>query len=44
MTLMYRSQSLAGNNAFPDGFRENMDNFWASFVTLPKKALETVDR
>ncbi|NJM71215.1 MAG: nucleoside hydrolase [Scytonema sp. RU_4_4] len=34
---------LAGNNAFPDAFRESTDTFWAPFVTLPEKALQTVD-
>jgi len=34
---------LAGDNAFPDAFRDATDTFWAPFVELPDVALETVD-
>lgn len=39
-----RETPLAGNNAFPDSFRAATDDFWAPTVTLPDKALETVDK
>jgi len=38
-----RETPLVGNNAFPDSFRAASDNFWSPTVTLPEKALETVD-
>lgn len=38
-----RDTPISGNNAFPDAFRVDSDKFWAPFVTLPDKALETVD-
>lgn len=38
-----REVPLAGNNTFPDEFRIDSDKFWTPFVTLPDKALETVD-
>ena len=39
-----RETPLAGNNAFPPEFRDPTDTFWSPFVSLPDRALETVDR
>ena len=39
-----RNAPLAGNNAFPDAFRQGSDTFWAPFVKLPETTASRLDR